>query len=174
MASSESQSEVAQETPSANHVVGCVRRFNNKLGFGFITVVTEGTYKGKDIFVHQTSIKQDNAGRFRMLFIGECVEFDVGSSSKEEHQYQAINVTGFNGNSLMCENSSIMFRVHNGRNGHNDNGHNDVRRDGHNDVRRDSRNAGAQGDDNNRYGDRNQRNGHQHRRQNRSQTNDES
>ena len=43
---------VADASP-ANHVVGCVRRFNKKLGYGFITVLTDGDNKGQDIFVHQ-------------------------------------------------------------------------------------------------------------------------
>ena len=102
-----------ESSTPANHVVGCVRRFNKKLGYGFITVISEGEFKGQDIFVHQTSVKQGTSSRHRMLFIGECVEFDIAPSGKEEHPNQAINVGGFNGHNLMCDNLSIIFRVPN-------------------------------------------------------------
>ena len=111
--SSETRQFMNETTPAKsnpNHVVGCVRRFNNKLGYGFITVISDGDYKGNDIFVHQTGIKNGNASRFRMLYIGECVEFDVAPSGKNEHPNQAINVSGFNGHGLMCDNSSIILR----------------------------------------------------------------
>lgn len=110
--SSDSAPAAAEVSPS-NHVVGCVRRFNKKLAYGFITVLSEGEFKGQDIFVHQTSIKLGNSNRHRMLFIGECVEFDIAPSGKPEHPNQAINVGGFNGHSLMCDNGSIIFRMPN-------------------------------------------------------------
>ena len=111
MPSADSTAAAAPEV--ASHVVGCVRRFNKKLGYGFITVLSEGENKGQDIFVHQTSIKLGNSNRYRMLFIGECVEFDIAPSGKPEHPTQAINVGGFNGNPLMCDNGSIIFRMPN-------------------------------------------------------------
>ena len=99
---------------SANHVVGCVRRYNKKLGWGFVTVISDGAYQGQDIFVHQSSIAKSgntNFNRYPMLFIGECVEFDIAPSGKEEHPNQAINVKGFKENRLMYDNSSIIFRT---------------------------------------------------------------
>ena len=113
-ASSETSQVVEKTTPATsnpNHVVGCVRRFNNKLKYGFITVISEGDYKGQDIFVYQSGIKKGNENRYRMLYIGECVEFDIAPSGKPEYQHQAINVSGFNGHGLMCDNSSIILRV---------------------------------------------------------------
>ena len=110
MASADSSAPAAEVSP-ANHVVGCVRRFNKKLGYGFITVISDGEFKGQDIFVHQTSIKLGNSNRHRMLFIGECVEFDIAPSGKPEHPTQAINVGGFNEHGLMCDNGSIIFRM---------------------------------------------------------------
>lgn len=101
----------AVEVSSSNRVIGCARRFNTKLGYGFITVISSGENNGKDIFVHQTSLNVGNASRRRMLYKGECVEFDIAPSGKPEHPFQAINVSGYNGNGLMCDNSAIMFRV---------------------------------------------------------------
>ena len=115
MAASSETSQVVDKTtpatPNPNHVVGCVRRFNKKLGYGFITVISDGDYKGQDFFVHQSGIKNGNASRFRMLYIGECVEFDIAPSGKPEYPNQAINVSGFGGHGLMCDNSSIILRV---------------------------------------------------------------
>jgi len=117
------------------HVIGCVRRYSRKLGYGFITVISEGAYKDQDIFVHQSSIVQrpsDTEGensrqRFRMLYIGECVELDIVKSNKEDHPYQASKVSGFNGNGLMFENSNIMFRIHQHSNGHHGNHKQNIR-----------------------------------------------
>ena len=101
---------VAIAVSSANHVIGCVRRFNKRLKYGFITVISDCEFKGHDIFVHQSSIKLGN--RYPILFVGECVEFDIVPSGKPEHPNQAINVSGFNGNTLMCENY-LIFRMQN-------------------------------------------------------------
>ena len=114
MAATSSETSQVGETPASpnpNHVVGCVRRFNRRLGYGFITVISEGDYKGQDIFVHESGIKNGNTNRFRMLYIGECVEFDIAPSGKPEHPNQAINVGGFNGHQLMCDNVSIILRI---------------------------------------------------------------
>ena len=103
---------VAVGVSSQNHVIGCVRRFNKRLKYGFITVLSDCEFKGHDIFVHQSSIKFVNRNRYPILFIGECVEFDIVPSGKPEHPNQAINVCGYNGNSLMCENY-LIYRMQN-------------------------------------------------------------
>lgn len=97
---------------SAPHVVGCVLRYNKKLGYGFISVLTPGQFEGQEIFVHSSGIAKNTKypDRFRMLYIGECVEFDVTPTNKEDKPNQATNVGGYKGNTLMCDNSSIQFR----------------------------------------------------------------
>ena len=51
---------VETETPSSSgtelRILGRVKWFNNKAGYGFITV-TDGDRSGKDIFVHHSGIK---------------------------------------------------------------------------------------------------------------------
>jgi cold shock CspA family protein len=42
-------------TASADRLTGRVKWFNNKAGYGFITV-TDGSRSGSDIFVHHSSI----------------------------------------------------------------------------------------------------------------------
>ena len=47
-------------TPSASEqLTGRVKWFNNKAGYGFITV-TDGSRSGSDIFVHHSSIQVEN------------------------------------------------------------------------------------------------------------------
>ncbi len=53
---------------------GTVKWFNDKKGFGFISV--EG---GEDIFVHHTSIEGDG---FRTLGEGDKVEFEIVQGDK--------------------------------------------------------------------------------------------
>lgn len=56
-------------------VVGTVKWFDSKKGFGFI----KGDQEGQDIFVHYTSIEGDG---FRSLKNGEPVEYELVESEK--------------------------------------------------------------------------------------------
>lgn len=60
---------------------GTVKWFNSTKGFGFIT-----GEDNKDIFVHQSSIKEDG---FRTLEEGQKVSYDVEASEKGD---RAVNV----------------------------------------------------------------------------------
>jgi cold shock CspA family protein len=94
-------------TPIKNdesRVTGCVKWFNNKAGFGFITAC-DGNLNGKDVFVHYSSIRVPN-DKYKYLIQGEYVQFDISSSDKKEHEFHAINVSGINGGLLMCETRS--------------------------------------------------------------------
>jgi len=81
---------------------GRVKWFNNKAGYGFLTV-SSGDAQGTDVFVHHTAI-QVGEEQFKYLVEGEYVEFvctEATDSSK--HKYQASSVRGVNGGKLMCE-----------------------------------------------------------------------
>ena len=80
---------------------GRVKWFNNKSGYGFVTV-TSSEKEGPDIFVHHSSIKVDKE-QYRYLVQGEYVEFTLSEVSGKEHTWQAADVSGINGGSLMCE-----------------------------------------------------------------------
>ena len=85
-----------------NKLIGCVKWFNNKSGFGFITVICDCDLKGKDIFAHHSAISV-NGDLYKYLVQGEYVEFSVEKMVNKNHESQAIKVTGIMGNELMCE-----------------------------------------------------------------------
>jgi CspA family cold shock protein len=81
--------------------IGKVKWFNNKSGFGFITVSTPGDFEGKDIFAHYSAILVDN--QYKYLVQGEYVEFEIASTTNGEHEHQATNISGILGGDTMCE-----------------------------------------------------------------------
>lgn len=99
----------ATSTSAPVTLTGCVKWFNNSLNYGFITVLSEGEHHNADIFVHQSNIKTKR-DCFRTLYTGECVQFELTKSDNEKHPVHAVNVTGFNGGSLHCENPSYRGR----------------------------------------------------------------
>ena len=54
--------------------VGRVKWFNNKVGYGFITV-TDGPKSGTDVFVNHRKIKNDPEDQYKYLVQGEYVDF---------------------------------------------------------------------------------------------------
>lgn len=97
-----STSSVSQSTvTSSDRFIGRVKWFNNKAGYGFVTV-TDGPKAGSDIFAHHSSIKVD-AQQYKYLVQGEYVEFGLSSVSSGDHEFQASDVSGIKGGKLMCE-----------------------------------------------------------------------
>lgn len=92
------------EQQTKNKHTGCVKWFNNKSGYGFITLMDDDAeLKGRDIFSHHSSIKA-SGDLYKYLVQGEYVEFDVQKmDSKNEHEHQAVNITGIMNGDLMCE-----------------------------------------------------------------------
>jgi CspA family cold shock protein len=79
----------------------CVKWFNNKKGFGFLTVLS-GDKKDTDIFVHHSSIEVSTE-QYKYLVQGEYVEFVLCETDQANHHWIANNVKGVNGGKLMCE-----------------------------------------------------------------------
>ena len=94
---------VTPSTPStaSEHLLGRVKWFNNKAGYGFITV-TDGSRSGSDIFVHHSAINVDSQ-QYKYLVQGEYVEFDLVKTDSEKHEWQAYRVSGIRSGKLMCE-----------------------------------------------------------------------
>jgi cold shock CspA family protein len=80
---------------------GRVKWFNNKAGYGFITV-TDGEHLDSDMFVHHSAILVVNQ-QYKYLVQGEYVELVIEKSKGGVHEYQAVSVSGIKGGKLMCE-----------------------------------------------------------------------
>lgn len=87
-------------TPS-EHLLGRVKWFNNKAGYGFVTI-TDGSRSGTDVFVHHSAINVENQ-QYKYLVQGEYVEFDLIKVESDKHEWQASRVSGIRGGKLMCE-----------------------------------------------------------------------
>jgi cold shock CspA family protein len=90
-----------ETSSSLERLVGCVKWFNNKTGYGFITV-SDGDRSGTDVFVHHSSINVKNQ-QYKYLVQGEYVEFTIISTTGGSHAYQAADVSGIKNGKLMCE-----------------------------------------------------------------------
>ena len=96
----------------SDRLIGRVKWFNNKTGFGFITALTdsEGVREGSDVFVHHSAIKVSQE-QYRYLVQGEYVEFvlsklkasDASAAEAPKHEFQAVDVSGVKGGKLICE-----------------------------------------------------------------------
>jgi CspA family cold shock protein len=86
---------------SSERFTGRVKWFNNKAGYGFITV-TDGSKSGTDVFVHHSSIKVDSE-QYKYLVQGEYVDFTLSDTKTQDHEFQAGEVCGIKGGKLMCE-----------------------------------------------------------------------
>ena len=88
-------------TTSDERLIGRVKWFNNKAGYGFVTV-TDGPRSGTDFFAHHSAIGVANQ-QYKYLVQGEYVEFSVATTQNSNHEFQASNISGINGGKLMCE-----------------------------------------------------------------------
>lgn len=79
--------------------LGLVKWFNSKYGYGFITAL-EGDKK--DIFVHYSALNICDS-QYKYLVQGEYVEFELVKSTNENHEFQAVNISGIKGGPIMCE-----------------------------------------------------------------------
>jgi cold shock CspA family protein len=112
------------DMPEGERFNGVVKWFNDRRGYGFITVVTPGPHLEEDIFVHQTHIRPLKCN-YRTLVQGEYVNFSMGDADAafnedgdvvSSHTHQAIFVTGIEGRELLCDHS---FRTNSRRSGNN-------------------------------------------------------
>jgi len=81
-----------------DNILGCVKWFNSKLGYGFITNISSG----EDIFVHHTSL-QSETENFRYLVQGEYVQFNLAQTRGGSYDKHAVEVTGVLRGRLLCD-----------------------------------------------------------------------
>jgi CspA family cold shock protein len=98
---SSTKDSATPSTASSDRLTGRVKWFNNKAGYGFITV-TDGSRSGSDIFVHHSTIGVASQ-QYKYLVQGEYVDFELSSTQGGSHEFQATNVVGIKGGKLMCE-----------------------------------------------------------------------
>jgi cold shock CspA family protein len=103
---SATRSEITNTVTEEERVNGVCKWFNNKSGYGFLTI-TEGEKKDTDIFVYHSSLQVGNENQYKYLVQGEYVEFNVSNvdndKSQGKYEYHATSVRGINGGKLMCE-----------------------------------------------------------------------
>ena len=82
---------------------GQVKWFNNKIGYGFITLLNKDNKNlNKDVFVHHMNIHPQESN-YRTLKTGEYVQFELDENCDGQHKEQAVNVTGIYSNELLCD-----------------------------------------------------------------------
>ena len=91
-------------TSAPVRLTGRVKWFNNKTGFGFISVVGgNDQYKdASEVFVHHSAVMVSQE-QYRYLVEGEYVEFSVVTTEAGDHKFQAGDVRGVKGGKLFCE-----------------------------------------------------------------------
>ena len=94
----------SSDTSASVRLTGRVKWFNNKTGFGFITIVggNEQFKDASEIFAHHSAIKVSQE-QYRYLVEGEYVEFSISSTASGDHKFQAADVRGVKGGKLFCE-----------------------------------------------------------------------
>jgi CspA family cold shock protein len=86
---------------SSQRFIGCVKWFNNKAGYGFVTY-TDSNSSETDVFVHHSAINVDSQ-QYKYLVQGEYIEFDLIRVESEKHEWQASRISGIHGGKIMCE-----------------------------------------------------------------------
>jgi cold shock CspA family protein len=85
---------------------GRVKWFNNKAGYGFVTIIdgaSVGDKIGADVFAHHSAISVDEE-QYKYLVQGEYIEFTLSSvEATADYKYQATNIKGIKGGKLLCE-----------------------------------------------------------------------
>ena len=87
-----------KEVENVGKYTGQCKWFNDKLGYGFVTIC-DGDDKGKDIFVHHSGINPLNSN-YKTLRKGEYIQYDIIDGM---NGLQAVNVRGIGGGPLMCD-----------------------------------------------------------------------
>jgi cold shock CspA family protein len=139
------ESEVASEVvvgSGSERLMGRVKWFNNRAGYGFITVTDSGDDKaGKDVFAHHSTITVKSE-QYKYLVLGEYVSFEWCESDSDTHEFQAGDIRGVDSGLLMCETRNEQTKS---RQDDDQDERRDDRRDDRRDVRRNDRSNHARG-----------------------------
>ena len=91
-------------TEEATVYQGRVKWFNNKAGYGFITVMDSiDDSIPEDVFAHHSAICVSEE-QYKYLVQGEYVQFTLSTmKNSDTHKYQAGSIKGMKGGKLLCE-----------------------------------------------------------------------
>ena len=89
-------------------LIGSVKWFNAKKGYGFVTVLTQDQpCSNTDVFVHFSNLNIRN-DEYKRLFPGEYVSFNLGKN--KDGRDICIDMTGVMGGPLLTENTEHRYR----------------------------------------------------------------
>jgi cold shock CspA family protein len=85
---------------------GRVKWFNNKAGYGFVTIIDGvdiGDKIGTDVFAHHSSINVVDE-QYKYLVQGEYIEFSLSDvADGANYKYKASSIRGIKEGKLLCE-----------------------------------------------------------------------
>jgi cold shock CspA family protein len=97
--------ENKQNAVIKSELFGRVKWFNNRLGYGFITTISnssESVSDQQDVFVHHNSIGSED-DTYKYLVQGEYVQFNLVETHNNTYKVQAETVRGVFNGPLMCD-----------------------------------------------------------------------
>lgn len=90
-------------------LIGCVKWFNAKKGYGFITVQSQSVPQANsDVFVHFSNLNVSDEC-YKRLFPGEYVSMSLGKG--KDGRDICLDVSGVEGGRLLTENTEYFYRV---------------------------------------------------------------
>jgi len=91
-------------------LVGSVKFFDTKKGWGFITVLSQGLDQSNtEVFVHFSNLNVSENG-YKRLFPGEYVSFSIGKN--KQGQDTCIDVTGVMGGPLLADHPEHRYKIY--------------------------------------------------------------
>ena len=86
---------------------GCVKWFNSKKGYGFVTVITpDSELVGSDIFAHFSNVNVSE-NNYKRLFPGEYVSFSLGKNNDRD---VCSDITGIGGGCLLADHPEYRYK----------------------------------------------------------------
>tara|TARA_B110001469_G_scaffold126786_1_gene145409 strand:+ start:5949 stop:6302 length:354 start_codon:yes stop_codon:yes gene_type:complete len=90
-------------------LVGTVKFFDTKKGWGFITVLTQGLPQSNtEVFVHFSALNVTE-GEYKRLFPGEYVSFEIDNTQGKD---TCIDVSGIMGGRLLTDHPDHRFKIY--------------------------------------------------------------